>query len=212
MLSRYTIGDIAYGYCHCGCGRKTNIAMMTSTKNGIIKGQPYRFLLGHRTARFPIAERFWRHVDKSGGSDVCWPWVSGRNTDGYGIFRFCIHGRMHPEGAHQVAYELTYGPIPIGKEVCHTCNNRACQNPTHLYAGTHKQNVHDAIRAGRFHPPLPLYGQDHPGAKLTNDDIHLIRPHHANDIVTMTQLATRFGVCISTISNIIHRKNWPSIP
>ncbi len=39
--------EIPYGYCHCGCGKKTGIAKGTDTKKGRIKGQPVRYLPGH---------------------------------------------------------------------------------------------------------------------------------------------------------------------
>ena len=40
--------DIPYGYCQCGCGKKTNLAKQTVTQLGHIKGQPIRFIRGHR--------------------------------------------------------------------------------------------------------------------------------------------------------------------
>lgn len=52
--------------------------------------------------------------------------------------------------AHQMAYVAVCGPIPEGKIVCHHCDNPACINPEHLYAGTWKSNVHDCIRRGRY--------------------------------------------------------------
>jgi hypothetical protein len=41
------IMNIEYGFCHCGCGNKTNIAYRNFKKFGIIKGEPTKFLLGH---------------------------------------------------------------------------------------------------------------------------------------------------------------------
>ena len=38
---------IMYGYCHCGCGQKTNIALQTDRRRGHIKGEPMRFIHGH---------------------------------------------------------------------------------------------------------------------------------------------------------------------
>jgi len=43
------MNEIPYGYCHCGCGQKTNIATRTSTKKGWIKGEPLRFIKYHHS-------------------------------------------------------------------------------------------------------------------------------------------------------------------
>jgi len=39
--------NIPYGYCHCGCGNKTTLAKETSTRAGVHKGEPYRYLPNH---------------------------------------------------------------------------------------------------------------------------------------------------------------------
>jgi hypothetical protein len=38
---------ISFGFCHCGCGEKTNIADRTSHKIGWVEGMPTRFVIGH---------------------------------------------------------------------------------------------------------------------------------------------------------------------
>lgn len=35
------------GICACGCGTPTNISPRTAPRYGIVKGQPYRYVLGH---------------------------------------------------------------------------------------------------------------------------------------------------------------------
>lgn len=52
--------------------------------------------------------------------------------------------------AHRVAWELTYGPIPNGLRVLHTCDNPRCVNPGHLMLGTQSDNIADSMRKGRF--------------------------------------------------------------
>ena len=41
--------SIPYGYCHCGCGQKTNTHKQTHTNRGEFKGQPTLFIKGHFT-------------------------------------------------------------------------------------------------------------------------------------------------------------------
>lgn len=84
-------------------------------------------------------DSFWSYVDKSG--DGCWPWTAGYSGPGYGVF--------HSKGTHRVAYELAYGEIPVGKLICHKCDNPACCRPDHLFVGTHKDNSQDMTKKGR---------------------------------------------------------------
>lgn len=87
---------------------------------------------------------FWSHVQKC-GTNECWEWQGSLNWKGYGSLSF--EGRKMR--AHRVAYQLAVGPIPDGLHILHSCDNRRCCNPTHLRAGTNKENVADALTRGR---------------------------------------------------------------
>lgn len=85
-------------------------------------------------------ERFWAKVDKSGGEESCWPWIASKNKDGYGRFK----ARGVNQNASRVCMEIVSGEPLFEKQVNHTCDNRSCCNPKHLYIGTQSQNMQDA--------------------------------------------------------------------
>lgn len=93
----------------------------------------------------PMDRRFWSLV-RTGERDDCWPWQGHTDDRGYGWF---THNRKHVP-AHRLAYELTRGPIPSGLNACHSCDNPSCCNPGHIWPGTQKQNIDDAVAKGRM--------------------------------------------------------------
>lgn len=49
---------IPYGYCHCGCLRRTKISPKTDATHGYVAGEPRPYIFGHCTkARFPAKPR-----------------------------------------------------------------------------------------------------------------------------------------------------------
>jgi hypothetical protein len=149
----------------------------------------------------PSAEtRFWRNTQK-GTSAECWEWNRAVDTDGYG--QFYANGKTIK--AHQYSFELHFGSRD-GLSVLHKCDNPKCVNPNHLFLGTPKDNVGDAIKKGRM-----LVGEKNPNAKLTKDNVQEIRKLYSRDLKNSGELAKRFGVSRTMILDIVKKKNWRDV-
>jgi len=150
-------------------------------------------------------DRLWSLIDRSGGPDACWPWMSCRERDGYGVTRW--KGKR-TQRVHRIVWEVTKGKIPKGKFVCHACDNPSCVNPKHLYLGTPKNNTEDLYARGS--PVAFGPGEDHPMAKLTENDVIEIRRLHATGIKSK-DMEKRFGISQASVSLIVNRKGWTHI-
>ncbi len=92
--------------------------------------------------------RFWRRVALG---DDCWEWTGPPGSHGYGQ---SMREDKSITTAPRMAFELSRGHAPE-HFVCHTCNNKMCVRPSHLYDGTHRQNMDDIAR-GKYHPKRKL--------------------------------------------------------
>lgn len=153
-----------------------------------------------------IAARFWKNVCVKGHPSPvkggCWLWTGGI-VDGYGY----LSGVGY---AHRVAYRLLVGPIPDGLCVCHTCDNRRCVKPGHLFLGTNADNVADKVRKNRQHKPKGLLNGR---ALLDEETVKAIRqryiPHHI--VHGCEAMAREYGVCFSAIHRVIKHRSWRHI-
>lgn len=111
-------------------------------------------------------------------------------------------GRMR---AHRASYALYRGLIPAGFVVCHTCDNPRCINPRHLWLGTQKENIADAISKGRMSRLVPW--QKH--RKRRSDKLS---EHHVQAILAdprnNTEVAAAYGISNNHVSQIRSGKRW----
>lgn len=203
--------------CECGCGRPTRIAPRNSKERGVLKGQPYRFLQGHKLQP-TLEERFWSKVDTSGGPDACHLWTGAKDADGYGVLVFRIGKRYRTFRASRIAYEISVEPMPPDKMACHKCDNPSCCNYRHLFAGSPKDNQIDmtlkgrgrtGIRNGHYtKPEATPRGEQVYKAKLTESDVLNIRKCYHEQGVSRQELARRYSVTDGAIWFIVNNKSW----
>lgn len=166
------------------------------------------------------------------GRDGCWEWPGSINPrTGYGQLSNWEGGKRVLLTAHRISFRALCGEIPDGLHVLHKCDNKPCFNPLHLFLGTNKDNADDFDNKGlrrpakgrtpwsKRHPELMPRGAAH---HLVKDSSCLPRgaEHHGSVLTesavleirastqTLTALAARFGVSITSIRNVRLGKTW----
>lgn len=155
--------------------------------------------------------RFWTKVNR-GGADECWEWIGSRNKDGYGHVSF----RGKVTNAHRIALSLTDGLWDSPLATCHSCDNRACCNPAHLWRGTQLDNMRDCKRKNRLNkiwrgrkalPSEIARGENSGNSKLTEAKVKYLRTSQK----TLTELAEELGVHRQTVFKIKHHVLWKHV-
>jgi HNH endonuclease len=124
-----------------------------------------------------------------------------KDKDGYPRLKW--HGRMWR--VSRMLWTLMYGPIPIGKLICHRCDNPSCVNPDHLYLGSFKQNMQDKVDRNR------VAGDNHPGVKISDLEIPNIIRMYREEGYSQQKIADIYGVSQSIISGICLGKRRKAI-
>jgi len=149
---------------------------------------------------------FWRLVNKENHPSGCWEWKGALNRDGYGVFH---HSGLGEHRVHRISWRLANNraPIPNKLLVLHKvkCHNRKCVNPEHLYLGNQACNACDSVSNGT-HPSTTERGVSHYKAKLTDEDVSIIRAEYRR--FNVKPLAERFGVSVSTIRDAAKRRTY----
>ncbi len=105
----------------------------------------------------PPAERLFAKVRVG---SRCWMWTGSKDHKGYG--RLTMH-LGHIERAHRVAWAVSFGKVGK-KQILHSCDTPSCVRPSHLFIGTHLDNMRDMFAKGRR---IAAVGKKNGKAKLT---------------------------------------------
>ena len=138
----------------------------------------------------------------------CWLWLGAVSASGYGSFSF--EGRITL--AHRASWAIFTGNdiSDIRIKICHTCDNKLCINPEHLWEGSQKQNMRDCFAKGRMDGRPAQPGSLNGMAVLSEDAVlTILEQLHAGKHGRV--IAAKVGVAETTISMIKGGKNWPHV-
>jgi hypothetical protein len=182
-------GNAPYGFCWCGCGERTSLAVQTDTKRGYIKDEPMRYCAGHWPRGRQLKDPLTLYVvEDCGHETACWIWQGGSTPLGYG--RLSDRGRLSP--AHRWFYENAGHKIPTGLLLDHLCRVPACVNPDHLEPVSVAENA-----------------QRGTSAKLTMAQVVRIRALRYE--VKPSVLAAEYGVTSRQIRNVWNGVSWANV-
>jgi hypothetical protein len=146
-------------------------------------------------------ERFYSKITivTEGPEKGCWKIDYCCNKQGYAIF--------NNVGAHRFMYLIWHQDEEekmIGLDVCHTCDNRWCVNPDHLWLGTNEENMKDMVSKNR-----QAKGSKHGRSVLNENIINEILSNILNGkLAKITKIAEKYQVHEDTIYRIINNKQW----
>lgn len=135
---------------------------------------------------------------ESSPTDACVLWPYCVDTHGYGTLS--AEGRMWL--VSRLTYAYCYDTLPEDLYALHSCDNRRCFNPRHLFPGTVEMNSTDMVAKQR-----QAGGERNAGAKLTASDVRRIRELLQRGL-TKTAIAAQFGVGRTQVTRIAFGRHW----
>ena len=183
---------------------------------------------------------FWKKVAIC-DPDECWLWLLSLKSSGYGQAFWEGRNRIAHQVAYEVANDMKFARGRIFDKntecVCHSCDNKICCNPNHLWLGTQKDNIKDRDQKGRrtrkagddhwsrinpdkvasgdrhgshTKPERVARGERQGGAKLSENDVRNIRARRANGEMCRF-IADDYGVHRAHITSICKRVTWKHV-
>lgn len=143
-------------------------------------------------------QKFWSMIDVN---KSCWEWTGRLNKYGYGQ----LSAGNAEILAHRAAYFLSNDSFDNSLCVLHKCDNPKCCNPSHLYQGTHAENMLDMKIKGRR---KNVNTKEKNGRSKINQQI-------ADNIrklkkigLRLIDISTIYSISNSSVSRICRMENW----
>jgi hypothetical protein len=176
----------------------------------------------------PFLERLWGNIQYCEHGETCpyccWPWMKSQFKKGYGRITVGSKERKTSIVVTTAIYEIWHAkPIPKELLVLHYCDNRACCSPFHLWLGTQKENIQDAVKKGRMAKGLrhgtktkpeaypPKHGTYNHNARLTDDVVGALRARSRREYINPRIVAESLGVNRTTIAKILRGDTWKHV-
>jgi hypothetical protein len=141
---------------------------------------------------------------KIDGITGCWIWQGCLENN-----RPLVKVKQKTTYVYRLVWELINGEIPKGMNVCHHCDNPPCVNPAHLFVGTQRDNLQDAVKKGR----TKTCGNINPNCNLSILTIPQVLQikDYLDGGNSIKDIAEEFNVSPDTIAHIKHGRRWGRI-
>lgn len=132
----------------------------------------------------------------------CWWWAGTMSPTGYGQ----LSSNHKSIRAHRAIYEH-YKGVKLSPDIflCHTCDNKSCVNPDHLFPGNAKINADDLVKKN-----MHLKGEKVGTSKLKEQEVIEIKKALAQG-ASINTLANQSQVHRDTIYHILIGKTWKHV-
>lgn len=197
--------------CRCVCGFEKKITG-NNLKFGTSKGCARCNRKRIPRSRPSNLELFKKTTRSQSG---CWDWTGSLNGAGYATEFFKTESKKSlNQTLSRIVIENKIGrPLLRSEFACHRCDNPKCIRPSHLFLGSPKDNVLDAVSKGRMDFQksdwvLPFKISRGEKSYTAKSKVILIRKSK----LTQRALGAIFKVGRSTIGYIQARKSWKHVP